>query len=141
MNGINNEVTKCCGEGHLCECGAEAIKHTNRGPRCSECAALTIKSAREILKPLDITLRKRDGEFRVNFKDGSEGPAYYTDDLSDALHTGVTMRGMSDAMQQHYFEEFERVAAEDAFLVCDICKRAGGGHAPSCDRLLENKEN
>lgn len=39
-----------------------------------------------------MTLRKRDGEYRVNFAGGKEATAYYTNDLEDAFATGVTMR-------------------------------------------------
>jgi hypothetical protein len=33
----------------------------------------------------------KDGEYRVNFKGGSEATAYYTNDSMDALQTGVAM--------------------------------------------------
>jgi hypothetical protein len=39
-----------------------------------------------------MTLRRRDGEFRVNFVGGSEETAYYTTDLDDAFTTAIDMR-------------------------------------------------
>jgi hypothetical protein len=39
-----------------------------------------------------VTLRRQDGEYRVNFRDGVEATAYYTNDLEDAFATGVAMR-------------------------------------------------
>ena len=41
---------------------------------------------------LGLTLRKvRSGEYRVNFRDGNETTAYYTDSLEDAVNTAVEM--------------------------------------------------
>ena len=37
-------------------------------------------------------LRKvRSGDYRVNFRDGNETTAYYTDNLEDAVNTAVEM--------------------------------------------------
>jgi hypothetical protein len=53
---------------------------------------LTIKNVRASLAALGLSIRKNScGEFRVNFKNGKEATAYYTDCLSDALNTGVAM--------------------------------------------------
>ena len=38
-----------------------------------------------------MTIRRRDGGYRVNFRGGDEATAYYTPDLEDAFATGVTM--------------------------------------------------
>jgi len=38
-----------------------------------------------------MSLRKRDGEYRVNFRGESESTAYYTNDIQDAVNTGVAM--------------------------------------------------
>lgn len=44
------------------------------------------------LKPLQITITKKyTGEYRVNSEKGTEAQAYYTDDLMDAYHTGISM--------------------------------------------------
>ena len=41
---------------------------------------------------LGLTLRKvRSGHCRVNFRDGNETTAYYTDNLEDAVNTAVEM--------------------------------------------------
>jgi hypothetical protein len=40
-----------------------------------------------------VTVTKRDGgEYRVNFEGGKEATAYYTNDIEDALATGIDMR-------------------------------------------------
>lgn len=52
---------------------------------------LTLALAKSELRQLDMTLTKKDGEYRVNFKGGEEGTAYYTDDLEDARLTGIKM--------------------------------------------------
>ena len=39
-----------------------------------------------------MTLRKvRSGDYRVNFRDGDETTAHYTDNLEDAVNTAVEM--------------------------------------------------
>jgi hypothetical protein len=41
---------------------------------------------------ITITWKPATGEYRVNFQHGQEGTAYYTNDLQDALDTGIAMR-------------------------------------------------
>lgn len=40
---------------------------------------------------LNMTCRKVDGEYRVNYCHGEEATAYYTCDRADAWHTAVDM--------------------------------------------------
>lgn len=47
--------------------------------------------ARAILEPLGIRINSFNGEYRVNFKNGMEATAYYTDDIDDAIGTGKAM--------------------------------------------------
>jgi hypothetical protein len=60
---------------------------------------MTLQEAKSIARHLGLTLRKvRSGEYRVNFRDGNETTAYYTDSLEDAVNTAVEMvrkRGQS----------------------------------------------
>jgi hypothetical protein len=51
----------------------------------------TQAEAREILSKVGMTMRVRDGEFRVNFQGGTEATACYTDDLHDAIGSGQAM--------------------------------------------------
>lgn len=53
---------------------------------------LTIKQARIELSAVNMSLRGKDGEFRVNYAGGIEASAYYTNDLWDAVKTGLAMR-------------------------------------------------
>ena len=66
------------------------------GPR-----RMTLADAKNELRRHGVTLSKRDGEYRVSLPGGvtntvSEGPAYYTNDLQDAVITGRNMRPRYD---------------------------------------------
>ena len=55
---------------------------------------ITIANAKKQLRSIRMTMRNRQDlcdHFRVNFIGGDERTAYYTDDLQDALSTGVAM--------------------------------------------------
>ena len=53
---------------------------------------MTVGKAKSIARHLGLTLRMvRSGEYRVNFRDGDEPTAYYTDNLEDAVNTAVEM--------------------------------------------------
>jgi hypothetical protein len=55
-------------------------------------SAMTLQEAKSIARHLGLTLRKmRSGNYRVNFRNGNETTAYYTDDLEDAVNTAVEM--------------------------------------------------
>ena len=53
---------------------------------------MTHQEAKSIARQLGLTLSKvRSGNYRVNFRDGNETTAYYTDNLEDAVNTAVEM--------------------------------------------------
>ena len=53
---------------------------------------MTLQEAKSISRHLGLTLRQvLSGAYRVNFHDGNETTAYYTDDLEDAVNTAVEM--------------------------------------------------
>jgi len=53
---------------------------------------MTLQKAKSIARHLGLTLREvRSGDYRVNFRDGNETTAYYTDSLEDAVNTVVEM--------------------------------------------------
>ena len=53
---------------------------------------ITLQEAKSIARHLGLTLRTvRSGNYLVNFRDGNETTAYYTDDLEDAVNTAVEM--------------------------------------------------
>ena len=52
---------------------------------------LTFVTVAAELRALGITLESRPGEYRVNFQNGSESTACYTEDLEDALTAGHAM--------------------------------------------------
>ena len=60
---------------------------------------MTHQEAKSIARHLGLTLRKvRSGDYRVNFRDGKDSTAYYTDSLEDAVRAAVEMartRGQS----------------------------------------------
>src|SRR5215469_16247858 len=54
--------------------------------------AMTLQEAKSVARHLGLTLRTvRSGNDRVNFRDGNETTAYYTDNLEDAVSTAVEM--------------------------------------------------
>jgi hypothetical protein len=63
--------------------------------------AMTLQEAKSFARHLGLTLRTvRSGDYRVNFRDGNESTAYYTDNLEDAvsavLHKARKRRPRSD---------------------------------------------
>jgi L-ribulose-5-phosphate 3-epimerase UlaE len=53
---------------------------------------MTLQEAKWIARHLGLTLRQlRSGKYRVNFRDGNETTAYYTDNLEDAVNIAVEM--------------------------------------------------
>lgn len=52
---------------------------------------MNIKDAKKVLATVGVTIKRVDDEFRVNFVNGSESTAYFTDDLEDAIATGLKM--------------------------------------------------
>src|SRR5262249_10548928 len=53
---------------------------------------MTLQKAKSIARHLGLTLRElRSGNYRVNFRDGNETTAYYTDKLEDAVNAVVVM--------------------------------------------------
>ena len=63
----------------------------------------TLQEAKSIARHLGLTLRKvRSGHYRVNFRDGNETTAYYTDNLEDAVKTAVEMARTRDVVQAVY---------------------------------------
>ena len=53
---------------------------------------MTLQEGKSIARHLGLTLRLlRSGNYRVNFRDGNETTAYYTDDLEDAVNAAVEM--------------------------------------------------
>ncbi len=52
----------------------------------------TLSQVKASLSLHGIAIRKQDGEYRVNFiLGGNETTAYYTNDIEDALKTGLAM--------------------------------------------------
>ena len=59
---------------------------------------MTLQEAKSIARHLGLTLRKvRSGDYRVNFRDGDETTAYYTDNLEDAINSAVEMARKREA--------------------------------------------
>ena len=59
---------------------------------------MTLRKAKSIARHLRLTLRQVcSGDYRVNFRDGDETTAYYTDSLEDAINTAVGMARRREA--------------------------------------------
>ena len=55
-------------------------------------ANMTLQQAKSIARHLGLTLRQlRSGRYRVNFRDGTEGTAHYTDSLENAVEAAIEM--------------------------------------------------
>jgi len=53
---------------------------------------MTLRKAKSIARHLRLTLRQVcSGDYRVNFRDGNESTAYYTENLEDAVNTAIEM--------------------------------------------------
>jgi hypothetical protein len=53
---------------------------------------MTLQEAKSIARHFGLTLRRvRSDGYRVNFRDGNETTAYYTDKLEDAVNAAVEM--------------------------------------------------
>lgn len=50
---------------------------------------MTISEAKAKCRALGFSLRKKDGEYRLNLVSGTEATAYYTNDLDDAVGTAL----------------------------------------------------
>lgn len=64
-------------------------------------AELTLKAVRIALRGVGVGVSYTEdlGEYRVNFIGARESTAYYTDDLEDALLTGLIMSAMRKKQQ------------------------------------------
>lgn len=74
------------------------------------------KQCKKALQVIDMTLVRRVewDEYRVNFRNGAEATAYYTNDLEDAVKTGLHMAE-------------ERARANSTKEATDWLKDASGG--------------
>jgi hypothetical protein len=53
---------------------------------------IMLQEAKSIARHLGLTLRQvRSGKYRVNFRDGNETTAHYTDNLEDAVKIAIEM--------------------------------------------------
>jgi hypothetical protein len=70
---------------------------------------MTLQKAKSIARRLGLTLREVcSGDYRVNFRDGNETTAYYTDNLENAVNIAVEMARkpcveQSEAVRQRQF--------------------------------------
>jgi hypothetical protein len=56
---------------------------------------MRLQQAKSIARHLGLTLRELcSGDYRVNFRDGNETTAYYTDNLDDAVNAAAEMARM-----------------------------------------------
>ena len=66
---------------------------------------MTLQEAKSIARHLGLTLRKvRSGDYRVNFRDGDETTAHYTDNLEDAVNAAVEMARKRELRAPHRAE-------------------------------------
>jgi hypothetical protein len=56
--------------------------------------SLTLADVRTRLREMGMVITHVDDEYRINFRNGKEATAYYTNALDDALGTALLMKGM-----------------------------------------------
>ena len=71
---------------------------------------MMLPEAKSIARHLSLTLRKVRSGYRVNFRDGNETTAYYTDSLEDAVNTAVEM-ARKRALEHHRTEPGDDVVS------------------------------
>jgi DNA-binding CsgD family transcriptional regulator len=92
--------------------------------------AMTLQKAKSIARRLGLTLREVcSGDYRVNFRDGNEITAYYTDNLEDAVNTAVEMTRKRPSAPW-----YQKVTAGGAPLLGDLRRRPE--LARGLDRIL-----
>ena len=88
-------TNKCLTQSNKSCTGRKATKKRlgqPNGYRLMDECAMTLQEAKSIARHLGLTLRKiRSGDYRVNFREGNEMTAYYTDNLEDAVKAAVEM--------------------------------------------------
>lgn len=62
---------------------------------------MTISEAKAKCRALGFSLRKKDGEYRLNLVGGTEATAYYTNDLDDAVGTATMENARRVASNPH----------------------------------------
>jgi hypothetical protein len=84
-------TNKCLARNNKSHTGREATKKRTRTKGIHRASmAMTLQQAKSIARHLGLTLRQvRSGDYRVNFRDGNETTAYYTDNLEDAVSAAV----------------------------------------------------
>ncbi|PWU21847.1 MAG: hypothetical protein C5B50_00760 [Verrucomicrobia bacterium] len=71
--------------------GALQVLRNSHGPAWLQ-SFKPLTCAKAILRPLDITINKRDtGEYRVNLLNGTEDTASYSEDIVGSVGTGIAM--------------------------------------------------
>jgi hypothetical protein len=53
---------------------------------------MRLKDAKNTLRHHDMVIERGGDEYTVNFAGGEAGTAYHTNDLEDAVSTGISMR-------------------------------------------------
>ena len=81
---------------------------------------MTLQEAKSIARHLRLTLRKvRSGDYRVNFREGNETTAYYTDNLEDAVKTALEMARTRDVAGHRRDRRDRRVPGRIADMPLD----------------------
>jgi hypothetical protein len=84
-------TNKCLAHSNKSHTRGKATKQRSAN-ECSSPGVLTHQEAKSIARHLGLTLRKvRSGDYRVNFRDGKDSTAYYTDTLEDAVRAAIEM--------------------------------------------------
>jgi hypothetical protein len=73
---------------------------------------MTQKTLYTIIRSYGLTISKDYNEYRVNFKNGEEATAYYTDDKEDALNTAKRMASGIMTINVQQLDPVQRILVE-----------------------------
>jgi hypothetical protein len=94
----------------------------------------TDKQLFDEVRKLGLTIRKYDGEYRVNLKGGDEGTANYTSDRQDAYQTALAMAKCNQHAAQHEF--LPDMGNYGKCLSCGQAKNAAAHTSSRSDRSM-----
>src|SRR6476646_3690562 len=94
---------------------------------------MTLRKAKSIARHFRLTLRQvRSGDYRVNFRDGNETTACYTDSLEDAINTAVGESCTIQSWRRDLASPELRVIAEPAKAEPRLHSSCNGHGAVEC---------
>jgi hypothetical protein len=102
---------------------------------------MTMKQARTALQEIGYTIKKEDGEYRVNLSGGNEATAYYTEDLNDAVNTAQfeARRTAASRLSKRHLAAASRTSFDVDESVTVVWPKHEGDHAEGIVALCDGR--